>query len=75
MSPLAILSRTVTVKIRFEDFKTLTRAKTLRSPTDSLEVLRKAAFECMGRIDLKKRVRLVGVRATGLQRKEEAGHT
>lgn len=60
-------ARTVTVKIRFEDFKTLTRAKTLESPADVLEVLRKVAFECLGRIEIKKRVRLVGVRATGLR--------
>ncbi len=60
-------ARTVTVKIRFEDFETLSRAKTLKQATDDLEVFRRTAFECLGRIELKKRVRLVGVRASGLE--------
>ena len=36
--------RNVTVKIRFSDFKTHTRATTLATPADSLEIIRKAAF-------------------------------
>ncbi|MDA8173708.1 MAG: DNA polymerase IV [Nitrospiraceae bacterium] len=62
--------KTVTVKIRFEDFQTVSRAKTLKEATCSLEVLRKAVFECLGRIELKKRVRLVGVRVSSLVRNE-----
>ncbi|MHB8880162.1 MAG: DNA polymerase IV [Thermodesulfovibrionales bacterium] len=52
----------VTVKIRFSDFQTLTRATTLKEPSDNLELIRKAAFLCLGKFELKKRVRLVGVR-------------
>jgi len=59
--------RTVTVKIRFNDFKTYTRAKTLSRHTDSEEEIRKAAFDCLGRIELKKKVRLIGVRASNLE--------
>ena len=59
--------RTVTVKLRFSDFKTLTRAKTMDEHSDSLEALRRAAFECLGRFDLKKKVRLVGVRLSGFR--------
>lgn len=55
-------ARNVTIKIRFEDFQTLTRAKTIQEETDSLELLRRAAFECLSRLEIKKRVRLVGVR-------------
>jgi len=55
--------RNVTVKIRFSDFKTHTRTTTLEALTDNLELIRKAAFYCLGNFDLKsKRVRLVGVR-------------
>jgi len=55
--------RNVTVKIRFSDFKTHTRATTLATPTDSLEIIRKTAFYCLGNFDLKsKKVRLVGAR-------------
>jgi DNA polymerase-4 len=60
--------RTVTVKIRFNDFETLTRAKTLAEPTDLPDVLRKAAFDCLSRIELKKRVRLIGVRIGNLEK-------
>ncbi|MEW6162469.1 MAG: DNA polymerase IV, partial [Nitrospirota bacterium] len=54
--------KTVTIKIRFSDFETYTRAKTLDDFTDSLDLIRKAAFEALGRIELKKKVRLIGVR-------------
>jgi DNA polymerase-4 len=60
--------RTVTVKIRFNDFRTYTRAKTLEDLTDSLEKIRKAAFECLGRVELRKKVRLVGVRISSLEK-------
>lgn len=62
------LCRTVTVKIRFDDFKTYTRAKTMADYSDSLESVRKSAFEAFGRIELKKKVRLIGVRVTGLKK-------
>ena len=60
--------RTVTVKIRFKDFKTYTRAKTLSRYTDSEEEIRKAAFDCLGKFELKKKVRLVGVRVSNLKK-------
>ncbi|MBI4823602.1 MAG: DNA polymerase IV [Nitrospirae bacterium] len=61
-------AKTVTVKIRYSDFKTQTRAKSLDTATDSLESLRKTAFEALGRFELKgKKIRLVGVRLSGLQ--------
>jgi len=60
--------RTVTLKIRFSDFKTLTRAKTFQYPTDSEEEIRKAAFDCLGRVELKKKVRLIGIRAGHLEK-------
>lgn len=62
------LGRTVTVKIRFEDFKTYTRAKTMTEFTDSNEVIRKAAFEALSRIKLEKKVRLIGVRVSNLKK-------
>jgi len=59
--------RTVTLKLRFSDFRTLTRAKTLDEPTDSYETIRKTAFYCLQKIDLTgERIRLLGVRITGL---------
>ncbi len=59
--------RTVTLKVRFSDFKTLTRAMTLGEHTDSYETIRRTAFQCLQKVDLAgKRVRLLGVRVTGL---------
>ncbi|TVM03873.1 MAG: hypothetical protein CV087_03120 [Candidatus Brocadia sp. WS118] len=62
--------RTVTVKIRFCDFKTHTRAKTLEKPTNSVDEIRTAAFDCLRRFELKKKVRLIGVRVGGLEKHE-----
>jgi DNA polymerase-4 len=60
--------RTVTVKIRFGDFETHTRAKTIEQPTDRSDTVRKAAFDCLSRIELKKKVRLIGVRVGNLEK-------
>ncbi len=59
-------ARTVGIKLRFADFETHTREKTLSAPTDSEMVLRKTAFECLGRLKLDRRVRLLGVRVGDL---------
>lgn len=60
--------RTVTLKVRFSDFKTITRATTLVEPTDSIDDIRRAAFACLKKIELKMKVRLVGVRITNLEK-------
>ncbi|MDD5712167.1 MAG: DNA polymerase IV [Smithellaceae bacterium] len=60
------LGRTVTVKLRYDDFETITRGKTLPEPTDDEETLRKAVFGCLKRIELSRAVRLLGVRVTNL---------
>jgi len=61
-------ARTVTIKIRFDDFHTFTRACSLEKATTSEEVIRKAAFSCLKRIELHRRVRLIGVRVTNLEK-------
>jgi DNA polymerase-4 len=61
-------AKTVTLKIRFEDFRTITRAGTMPDYSVSEEGIRKAAFACLKRIDLTRRVRLVGVRLTNLEK-------
>lgn len=61
-------SKTVTIKVRFNDFKTYTRALTLDAPTNSEDVIRRAAFQCMKRIEFRKKVRLIGVRVSGLEK-------
>jgi DNA polymerase IV len=61
-------ARTIGIKLRFANFETLTRDKTLTAATDSVELIRKAAFDCLGRIELKRPVRLLGVRVGGLEK-------
>jgi DNA polymerase IV len=60
--------KTITVKIRFSDFETHTRAKTLKNLTNSVDETRAAAFDCLKRFELKKKVRLVGIRVGGLEK-------
>jgi DNA polymerase-4 len=67
--------RTVTVKMRFSDFKTYTRAKSLDKFTDSEPEIRRAAFDCLGRFELKKKVRLIGVRISNFEKVENEDRT
>lgn len=60
--------KTVTVKIRFNDFRTHTRAMTMDKLSDEVETIRRAAFNCLSRFELKKRVRLIGVRVSTLEK-------
>jgi DNA polymerase-4 len=60
--------RTVTVKVRFNDFKTYTRAKSLDGFIDSEPEIRRAAFDCLNRFELKKKVRLIGFRISNLKK-------
>jgi DNA polymerase-4 len=55
-------SRTIGIKLRFEDFQTVTRDITLPAPVDDAKSIRRAAGECLKRIPLEKRLRLLGVR-------------
>ncbi len=66
--------KTVTVKIRFSDFTTITRAMTMDQASDSFVDIRKAAFACLNRIALKKNVRLIGVRISNLRRAKKSFH-
>jgi len=64
-----LVSRTITVKIRTSDRRTLTRSRTLATPTDVGRELFLAARGLVAGVDLRGvPVRLVGVRAEGLSR-------
>jgi DNA polymerase-4 len=60
--------RTVGIKLRFEDFRTVTRDLTLAEATAEAAAIRRAAGECLKRVDLTQRLRLLGVRVGSLQR-------
>jgi DNA polymerase-4 len=60
------LGRTIGIKLRFEDFRTLTRDLTLPAPTADPAAIRRAAGACLRRVPLDKKLRLLGVRAAAL---------
>ena len=62
------VGRTVGIKLRFDDFRTVTRDLTLDVATSDAAEIRRAAGACLKRVDLKRRLRLLGVRAGSLSR-------
>jgi DNA polymerase IV len=60
--------RTIGIKLRFDDFRIVTRDLTLPAHTMDARSIRRAAGECLKRVDLSRRLRLLGVRAGALAR-------
>lgn len=58
--------RTIGVKLRFDNFETVTRDQTIPEPTQDAHTIRRAAGECLKRIALERRIRLLGVRIGSL---------
>jgi DNA polymerase IV len=59
-------ARTVTLKVRFGDFRTITRSTTLPTPVDDAPALARHARALLATIDPTPGVRLLGVTASGL---------
>lgn len=67
MRAAGLSGRTVTIKVRFADFTTITRARTLREPTDVSRNILGAALELYEGLGLQRaRIRLVGVRMSSI---------
>ena len=58
--------RTIGLKLRFDNFRTVTRDCTIERATQDAAVIRRIAGECLRRVDLARRIRLLGVRVGGL---------
>ena len=56
------VGKTIGLKLRYSDFKTVTRDLTIDAPTQDANVIRRAAGECLKRVTLDRRIRLLGVR-------------
>jgi DNA polymerase-4 len=68
-----MMGRTVTIKVRFADFTTITRSRTLRDPTDVSRDIYATARSLFDALGLQRaRIRLVGVRMEGLLEGEGA---
>jgi DNA polymerase-4 len=69
-----ISARTITVKVRYPDFTTLTRARSLDRPTASAKHIARVARELLRLTDAETRnVRLLGITGSGLSNGEEEG--
>jgi len=62
------VGRTIGLKLRYDNFKTVTRDRTLDEPTGDAAAIRRAAGECLKRVPLDRRLRLLGVRVGSLSR-------
>lgn len=62
------IGKTIGIKLRYEDFRTLTRDLTLPLGTNNAAEIRRTAGECLKRVPLDQRLRLLGVRVSALQK-------
>lgn len=67
------LARSVGIKVRYEDFSSVTRDQTLPIPIAGAEKLREAARAALRRIPLDRRLRLLGLRAGSLVKVDPTG--
>ncbi len=58
--------RTIGIKLRFDDFKSVTRDLSLAQHTDDARTIRQAAGQALKRVALNRRLRLLGVRVGSL---------
>lgn len=61
-----VCGRTVTLKLRFADFATITRATTLAEPTALAETIYPAALALFRKVERTRKVRLLGVTVSNL---------
>jgi DNA polymerase-4 len=61
------VSRTISIKLRFDDFQIVSRNVTLPHPVADPTAILHAARECLKRVPLERRLRLLGVRASTLE--------
>jgi DNA polymerase-4 len=62
------VGRTIGIKLRYDDFKTVTRDVSIATPTADAATIRRAAGECLLRVPLQKRLRLLGVKISALSK-------
>ncbi|MBA3479331.1 MAG: DNA polymerase IV [Lautropia sp.] len=64
-------ARTVGIKIRYDDFTRVTRDLSLSRPTSAPAEIQQAALSCLERLAMRRRIRLLGVKASNLDRASE----
>ncbi|MPM53555.1 DNA polymerase IV [bioreactor metagenome] len=63
--------RTIGIKLRYDDFKIATRDQTIDAYTQDAATIRRFAGQCLKRVPLHKRLRLLGVRVGNLLPQDE----
>jgi DNA polymerase-4 len=66
------VGKTIGIKLRFDDFKSVTRDQTMDTYTADAAVIRKTAGLCLKRVALDKKLRLLGVRVGTLIKADKA---
>ena len=67
------MGRTIGVKLRYDNFKIVTRDQSIEHYTADPKVLRQVAGQCLKRVDLSRKLRLLGVRVGTLLRAGDVG--
>ncbi|MDU7361249.1 MAG: DNA polymerase IV [Propionibacteriaceae bacterium] len=57
----ALFARTVTIKVRYADFETITRAASLGGATDDVDVITAAGLSLLDEVDPRRGIRLLGI--------------
>ena len=60
------MARTIGIKLRYADFRGATRDQTIAQATQDAAMLRRVAGQCLKRVPLQQRLRLLGVRVASL---------
>ncbi len=68
-----VLAKTIGIKVKFADFRVVTRDVTLTESISDPAALRRAASECLKRIVWNDRLRLLGVKASSLSSVQAQG--
>ena len=65
------VGKTIGIKLRYDNFQSVTRDLTSATYTDQAAAIRQAAGQCLKRVDLSRRLRLLGVRVGSLMKRED----
>jgi DNA polymerase-4 len=65
------VGKTIGIKLRYDNFQSVTRDQTVTQHIHTASDIRHAAGQCLKRVDLTRRIRLLGVRVGSLMKLEE----
>ncbi len=66
------LGKTIGIKLKYQDYSTVTRDQTIELPTNDPAIIRRTAGLCLKRADLSRRFRLLGVKVGHLIHERDA---